>query len=498
MTTYYVNSATGSDGNNGTSPGTAKATINAAAALTNAGDTVIIAPGNGYGGGTGGSPIVTISRSGTSGNPITYTGDTTQARPVITTGRGFQVVLINANFINWNYTEISGLGNGCTIAGSYDLIWTGGSSSQYENVGIGANGVAATPAHNINITNNYVHDMPSDGISSLWADYVTIDSNIAVNNAFYSYVAGSGISLGFSKPIDGLTTAKCFITKNICYNNNNLVVFDTGATTTTANGTSNSGQAVLNVASTAGFSAGTFVYNSTRASITNGTYVLSVGAGSLTLSANLVAQSLNGDHIVGGDFSDGEGIIIDTNTDTGGVGAYTGRTVVQNNLCFNNGSGGVYITRSSHCDVNFNTCWQNQQGFSRNDNTHSIFIGSIGLFVSASSADNNLYNNLVVSPSWGPCIKNAGTTTTFSTNLGNGGDGTALPGSGNITTAPTFFNASTNPAVMDFRLKNSSAGVNAASATYTRTVDISGRKGSIGSASDIGCYEGRLISLPAM
>ena len=496
MTTYYVDSATGSDGNNGLTPGAAKATINAAAALTNAGDTVIIAPGNGYGGGTGGSPIVTISRSGSAGNPITYTGDTTLAtRPVITTGRGYQVVLINANYINWNYTEISGTGNGCTLAAAYDFIWAGGGSSQYENVGIGANGTAGTPAHHINITNNYVHDMPNSGISSLWADYVTVDRNIVVANAFYSYVAGSGISVGFSKPVDGVTTAKIFVTSNICYNNNNLVVFDVNNGITTASGTSNSGQNVLTVASTTNFSAGTFVYNSTRASITNGTYVLSVGAGSLTLSANLVAQSLNGDHIVGGDFSDGEGIIIDTNTDTGGVGAYTGRTVVQNNLCFNNGSGGVYITRSSHCDVNFNTCWQNQQGFSRNDNTHSIFIGSIGLFVSTSSADNNVYNNIVVSPSWGPCIKNAGSTTTFSTNLGNGGDGTALPGSGNTTTAPTFFNASTNPAIANFRLTNSSAGVNAASGTYTRTTDIQKRKGQIGSASDLGCYEGRLISI---
>jgi parallel beta-helix repeat protein len=45
------------------------------------------------------------------------------------------------------------------------------------------------------ISNNVVHDAPGGGISTCYADYITIEQNTTYLNAFWSPYGNSGISI---------------------------------------------------------------------------------------------------------------------------------------------------------------------------------------------------------------------------------------------------------------------------------------------------------------
>jgi hypothetical protein len=65
-----------------------------------------------------------------------------------------------------------------------------------------------------------------------------------------------------------------------------------------------------------------------------------------------------------GKITDGNGIIIDTsknNRNNSKLGAYKGRTLVQNNLTFNNGGSGIHTFLSEHVDIVNNTAVLNNQ-----------------------------------------------------------------------------------------------------------------------------------------
>lgn len=82
-TNWYVSASTGNDSTgDGKTVGTAYATIQKAHDQTNPGDTVYIYPGI-YGGGTGSTDILHLSRSGSAGNVIVYTGIPGMALPVL-------------------------------------------------------------------------------------------------------------------------------------------------------------------------------------------------------------------------------------------------------------------------------------------------------------------------------------------------------------------------------------------------------------------------------
>lgn len=101
MTIWYVDSAIGSDTNNGLTPATAFLTISKGHSVTNPGDTVYIMPGKGYGGGTGGgAPLVALSRSGSAaGGYITYSGYPGMPMPMVNIYTdGFQVFLLGSGF----------------------------------------------------------------------------------------------------------------------------------------------------------------------------------------------------------------------------------------------------------------------------------------------------------------------------------------------------------------------------------------------------------------
>lgn len=65
---------------------------------------------------------------------------------------------------------------------------------------------------------------------------------------------------------------------------------------------------------------------------------------------------LIGNMYAGGGITDGNGIIIDSNQTWT---PYTGRTLIANNIVYNNGGAGIHIFQSAHIDIFFNTAVNN-------------------------------------------------------------------------------------------------------------------------------------------
>lgn len=207
-------------------------------------------------------------------------------------------------------------------------------------------------------------------------------------------------------------------------------------------------------------------------------------------------------------FSDGNGIIIDTNRNSDVTTAttdpaYAGKTLVQNNLSFNNGGSGIHSYNSQNVDILHNTAYLNSA--SPHLQYSQIYAGS--------SKNVQMLGNILVAPvnTTGitslnePVTSNSGNSGTlvFQNNLYSGGN-TALPSiwtdsaSGNVNANPAFFSASIDPAAADFHLRASSPAVNAArspaagnaNALANRSaLDLALRPRLLGGTSDQGAYQ---------
>ena len=148
--------------------------------------------------------------------------------------------------------------------------------------------------------------------------------------------------------------------------------------------------------------------------------------------------------------SDGNGIIIDTNNAPAKHHVYLGRTLVQNNLSFNNGGSGIHAFKSHQMDIINNTAYDN--GASPELKWGQIFVQV--------SDDVRMMNNILVSRPGQP-INSVGpdggdqnsTRVTRTHNLYFGGLAPKLTGPGDVTADPQFVNASADPALANFHLK---------------------------------------------
>jgi parallel beta-helix repeat protein len=91
--------------------------------------------------------------------------------------------------------------------------------------------------------------------------------------------------------------------------------------------------------------------------------------------------------------SDGNCIILDLFNATG----YTNRTLIANNLCVNNGGGGVHVFNSSHADVINNTLYGNGV-------VHRLGELSVSCWPTGAVADVRFANNLVWATSTAPAV----------------------------------------------------------------------------------------------
>lgn len=170
-------------------------------------------------------------------------------------------------------------------------------------------------------------------------------------------------------------------------------------------------------------------------------------------------------------YSDGNGIIIDTNKKPyagspldGKQGEYTGRTLVANNISFGNGGSGIHAFEANHVDIINNTAFPNTQ---KMKNYAEIF--------SNDGRDNNIVNNIMYAQDDGNYNSKAkNPSEVYSHNVYFNGK-VVTRGEGDIVAAPLFVNSVLDLKKADFHLKAGSKAIGVGMRTsYMPTTDKDG------------------------
>ena len=380
-TTYYV-SGTGNDASAGKSPATAFRSIQKAADLTVPGDIVIIMAGDypvtkdTYDG-----SVLTVTRSGSaSGGYITYKADAGVTPRLL----GVANNIADAIIVNASYIIIDGL----EVAGG---------NNNDPNGQLGA-AQAAEAAHRTG--GPYVSKYNINGVAigtTSFTSNPTVD-HVEIRNCQVHDFPGGGIS-----------ASKC---DYVTLQNNS--VYNTSWYT--MNGTS--GISVLtpfNLDPTTGY----------KIKIIN------------NICYNNYTQVLY-QYVTPATLSDGNGIILDINDGHNGSVVYTGRTLVENNICYNNGAGGIHDFYADHVDIINNTSFNNEQklAYANIDVNH----GNDVVFL----------NNIAYAKQGGHCNGISSSNAVFNYNIYWNGTSVSL-GANDKIADPGF----SNPASGDFKLNTS-------------------------------------------
>ncbi|MBC7745024.1 MAG: right-handed parallel beta-helix repeat-containing protein [Flavobacterium sp.] len=181
--------------------------------------------------------------------------------------------------------------------------------------------------------------------------------------------------------------------------------------------------------------------------------------------------------------SDGNGIIIDVNNRTygatTGTGYYTGRTLVENNISYNNGGSGIHAFDAQHVDIINNTAFSNGQ-----------VVGYADIYASYAT-DVKIMNNIMYSRNGGKVNeinKYGGANVIYANNVYFNGTVNVM-GTNDKVADPKFISLSIDPAIANFQLQSSSPAVNSGSSTLFSAKDILGVNRPKGAAPDCGAYE---------
>lgn len=185
-----------------------------------------------------------------------------------------------------------------------------------------------------------------------------------------------------------------------------------------------------------------------------------------------------------GKISDGNGIIIDTNHVPGEDKAHLGRTLIQNNLVFNNGGSGIHSFKSHRVDIINNTAYLN--GASPELRWGQIFFQR--------TDDGRMVNNILWARDDQPVNTvglggddQANTNIERSHNLYFNGEDPIM-GQSDKVSDPRFVNPSVDPAVADFHLKPGSPALNGGHReSFGPWVDLEGNPRA--DKPDMGAYE---------
>jgi hypothetical protein len=413
--TFYV-SPTGSDGASGQTPATAFATLQKAADSTAPGDFVYVMNGT-YANAHNHYVLLGIAKPGTPNAWITYQAFE-GAKPVLV---GNDATWDVVRFLNTAaYVSLSGMtviGNdiAVTLAQAQANKDTPASHPETNGNCISVNGSTHTGEiypHHIRILNNIAGNCPGGGISTTYADYVTIARNKVYGNSFYSAYGTSGISTlaNFdSDPADTATKYKMVIEGNVLCANEELVPW--------------------------------------------------AGAHPPQIT-------------------DGEAIIIDSTNNAAYAGSglknppYTGRTLVANNVIFNNGSAAIEVFQSSHVDVVNNSTYL--------DVTNPPVSGRGEMNLNVAS-DVRVVNNIFYSsPAQNPVTMNTACAKAcvFDYNVYWGGKtvflGTAA-GAHDLVADPLYVAPGIMPEAVNFRLRAGSPAVGSGTAVLVPAEDIEGK-----------------------
>jgi hypothetical protein len=173
--------------------------------------------------------------------------------------------------------------------------------------------------------------------------------------------------------------------------------------------------------------------------------------------------------------SDGNGIILDANNGTQGTAVYTGRTLVENNVSYNNGGGGIHAFQAARVDILNNTAYNNGTvvGYPEIDGQQGV--------------DVKIFNNIMYARTGGNCNANDASVT-YNYNIYFNGPAFRT-GANDRTINPQFISLSTNPTTANFSLQLGSPAINTGTQALFAPKDILGVTRPKGGAVDIGAYE---------
>lgn len=416
-TNYYVDAINGSNGNPGTSPGQAFLIIQTAANLTAPGDTVFIMNGTYSAGGT----VLNAVNSGSAGLPIVFTAYPGHSPKIQASVTSYNIVNIAAgvSYITINGLEVVGWGVNMSLAAD-----TAAAQAQQTCVTSGSPSTGQAPVNKYN-QNGINSDSRSLG--------TTGNHHLVISNNVVHDCGGAGIAVNQS---DYVT-----IEGNTVYNNSWYTIYGTSGISTNnfVNYDNNSGYHTIirnNVA-----------YN-------NRMYV----------PWRAVCY-----------VSDGNGIILDIP-----LASYTGRTLVYNNIVYNNGGSGIHTLNTNYTDIVHNTAYYNQQ---------SPAISNGEIYARNTDGVKIINNILVAAP--GETVSGSYTNTNLTQdyNIYSGGGPVDIVGIHSLLQDPKFVSPSTNPATANFRVQARSVAINNGDNANSIATDKDGTARLISTAVEIGAYE---------
>jgi parallel beta-helix repeat protein len=414
--TYYV-SGQGNDAHTGLSISQAFRTLQRAADLTQPGDTVLVMNGVYTSPGTG-SLVLYIENSGTPENWIRYKSYPGHTPRIKVNQHWAGIVVGGADYILVEGFTVEG--NAPNVSLEYALQEMSNLANPITSgscIAVRRHFTTQDYAHHVVIRNNHAFNCPGGGIESKEVDYLRIEDNLVHHNAFYSPYANSGISVYLNWNSDNSTATKMIIRRNISYKNENKVPhYYTNP--------SDPGQRVI---------------------------------------------------------TDGNGIIVD---DTRNIQnevpseSYKGRTLVENNLVYDNGGRGILVYLSDQVTVRHNTSYRNARTASL---PAEMLINESARMV--------IYGNIIVPRPDRFSVETYDLVNVrFHNNIYYGGTGHPGLGPGERIINPKFVFASTNPAAADFHLQASSPAIDQLTSSTPGT-DLEKTLRPQGIASDIGAYE---------
>jgi hypothetical protein len=418
-----VSALTGSDSNNGLTTNTAFRNIQKAADLTNPGDFVYIMNGT-YSEATVlfsiHATVLYISRSGNANGYITYKNYPGHQPKISGANCRWNCVRIRANYIRFEGIELEGPNQNITYdeaRAMYDYYVATTSGSRDWNL------IGTLNTNGLSLGGDMVSSVP-------W-------HHIEVRNCVVHDFQAGGIG---GSDFDYIT-----IENNVVYNNSWYCMHATSG---------------INVFHSRDIDSNTSTYkNIVRGNICHNNKTLIPWAGRDYLS-------------------DGNGIIIDDNKNsqvTGGI-PYNGKTLVENNVSYNNGGSGIHAYSSNNVDILNNTAYNNGTVVA-----YTEIYGQDGTNV-------NIYNNIMYARTGGACNSNAGGTT-YDYNIYFNGPA-SRQGANDVVADPKFVKLSFD-GTADFKLRNTSPAINSGTnaAGKFSPFDINGVARPVGAKPDRGAYE---------
>jgi parallel beta-helix repeat protein len=414
---YYVSDASGSDANTGLSISSPFKTINAGQSAALPGDTVFIMNGSYV-------PATTIQlqKSGTADGYITY-----KAYPGHTPRFSFSGSIWNAVSINGSYIVLEGI----EFQGNNQNLTYNGALASYNDKQAGGTNNDLYATYNMN------------GISIGGPRTESrFPHHVVIRNCKIHDFPGGGLS--------AIQTDYVTFEGNTIYNNAWYMMY---------------GGSGISILTPFDSDANTGYKNIVRNNIcsNNRTTIPWIGLTPARLS-------------------DGNGIIIDVNvrpySSTVTNKPYKGRTLVENNVCFNNGGSGIHAYDAAHIDIINNTTYHNAQ----------VMVDYADLYANTCN-DVKIMNNVVYAKPGGKCnSNNKNTNVTYDYNLYFNGS-TAVKGPNDKVADPQFINGTVDRTTASFSLKSGSPAIDAGTKSLSPTNDIKGVARPKGGSVDCGAYE---------